>query len=81
MPQPPSTQPTQPRPSIPALTGLKPFDPANGWVLFASVEVEDGSKPADVQLATEMLIEEKKALAAIVSLGIVDRFSLSSKVR
>ena len=68
-----------PRLDLPPVESLKPFDHANGWIMNASLKVEDGTKPADMQLATDILMKIKADLAGSFDLVAPDRFSLDTR--
>lgn len=68
-----------PRSQLPAFENLRLFDQADGWVLKASLKVEDGSKPADMQAATDILMKAKLDLAGSFDLVAPDRFSLDTR--
>ena len=68
-----------PRLDLPPFESLRPFDHADGWVMKASLKVEDGSKPADMQTATDILVKIKADLAGSFELSVPDRFSLDTR--
>ena len=70
-----------PRPTIPPLNSMQPFDSNGSYVLQASVRVMDGTKPELVTSATKELLAVQSELKGVVGLRVVDRLALDTRVK
>jgi mediator of RNA polymerase II transcription subunit 18 len=73
-----SPQPANP---MPPLTSLKPLDTSGGYILQASIRVQDGTKPETLTLATNELARFKELIKGVVDLAAGDRLALDTRMR
>ena len=66
---------------LPGPERLKPLDSSNGFVLQASIRVQDGMKPELMNKATNELKAFKELMRGIVDIEIGDRLALDTRVK
>ena len=71
----------RPLDQLPGLGSLKPLDPSNGFVLQASIRVQDGMKPELMNKATNELKAFKELMRGVVDMEIGDRLALDTRVK
>lgn len=69
------------RTSTPDLDILRPLDESGSYLLQASVRVEDGSKPNNLNRGQSELLRFKDMMKGSVDLRVVDRLSLDTRCR
>lgn len=69
------------RGSLPALSDLVLLDTSGGWVLEATVRVEDRSKPALVRAGSEQLLALRSELRGAIELRVPERLSMDTRVK
>ncbi|KAI9733234.1 MAG: Mediator of RNA polymerase II transcription subunit 18 [Cirrosporium novae-zelandiae] len=74
-------QPQAPRTQLPPWDSLSLFDPSGGYILQASVRVQDGSKPEGMTLGVNELRNFKDLMRGVVELEVGDRLSLDARSR
>ncbi|KAF4553299.1 Med18-like protein [Elsinoe fawcettii] len=69
------------RKKLPALEEMTLLDGSGAFVLEATVRVEDRSKPALVQTATEQLLALRNELKGAIDLRVPERLSMDTRLR
>ncbi|OCK77415.1 hypothetical protein K432DRAFT_358638 [Lepidopterella palustris CBS 459.81] len=72
---------TSPQKSLPTFNSLKPLDPSGGYVLQASILVQDLGKPAILDQGVEELKRFKDLMKGCVELDVPDRLLLDTRVK
>jgi len=70
-----------PRKQLPSLDTLRPLDPADSWILQASVRVQDGNKPESMTLGINELRTFKEMMKGVVDMEVADRLTLDTRAR
>lgn len=70
-----------PAEKLPPFDQLLLHDGSGSWVLSIKVDVLDGTKPDDMQTATDMLMQAKQALSGVFEFGLVDRSTCDTRVK
>lgn len=71
----------EPAESLPRFEELVLHDGSGSWVLSVKVDVLDGTKPDDMQTATDMLMQAKQAFSGVFEFGLVDRSTCDTRVK
>ena len=71
----------RPLDQLPGFDSLKPLDSSNGFVLQASIRVQDGMKPELMNKATNELKAFKELMRGVVDMEIGDRLALDTRVK
>jgi hypothetical protein len=59
----------------------KPLDPADGYVLQATIRLVDGGNPKVVSLASEELDVLRRTMAGVIHMEAPDRLSLDTRIK
>ena len=66
---------------MPDINVLRQLDESGGYLLQASVRVQDGSKPEMMNKGQSELLGFKESMKGSVDLRVVDRLSLDTRFR
>ncbi|MCJ1249971.1 Mediator of RNA polymerase II transcription subunit 18 [Trapelia coarctata] len=74
----PAPHPVHP---LPPLETLRPLDLSGGFILQASVRVQDGNRPETMKAATNELVKFKEVMKGVVDMEVGDRLALDTRMR
>ena len=66
---------------LPPLESLRPLDPSGGYILQASIRVQDGNKPETMTLAMSELVRFRELMKGVVDMEVGDRLALDTRMR